>query len=138
MRRSQLLVAVILLWSFVACTPIGSGSAQHYSIDPLWQYAAGDYVRGGAAAAGDAVYVGSDDNALHAVSALSGDLFWRFETEDNVTSVPAVLEDRVIFGSWDGNVYCLDTKGAETCVYDCKYDPEAPHVRSFQPCQAAN
>ena len=35
-------------------------------------------------------------------------LRWVFEAGSGITGTPAVIGDRVIFGSWDGRVYALD------------------------------
>lgn len=44
---------------------------------------------GGPTAVGDTVYVGSDDSTLYALDAESGDLRWRFETQEAVRPVAA-------------------------------------------------
>jgi outer membrane protein assembly factor BamB len=72
-----------------------------------WSYRAGDYVRGVPAVSGQVVYVGADDNAMHAVDASTGNALWSYETADNVTSSLAVQGDTIFFGSWDGTVYAL-------------------------------
>src|SRR3990172_8642600 len=35
-------------------------------------------------------------------------LRWMFEAGSGITATPAVVGNRVIFGSWDGRVYALD------------------------------
>src|SRR5262249_4984962 len=39
----------------------------------------------------------------------TGKELWHFPTGDQVESTPAVAGDAVVFGSFDGKVYCLDT-----------------------------
>ena len=82
--------------------------ATEVSISFAWAYHAGDYVRGMPTVSDDVVYVGADDNALHAVNADTGESVWRYETADNITSSPVVFGDAIYFGSWDGAVYALD------------------------------
>jgi outer membrane protein assembly factor BamB len=70
------------------------------------------------------LYVGSGDGSLHAVRAASGEGVWRFVPESQVSTVSvggasvsekgkvradaAVDGERVIFGSFDGNLYAVD------------------------------
>ena len=78
----------------------GAGSpANKATISFAWAYRAGDYVRGNPTVSEDVVYVGADDNNLHAVNADTGESLWRYETADNVTSSPVVFGDAIYFGS---------------------------------------
>ena len=53
------------------------------------------------------LYVGSNDNKLHAIDA-NGSSKWTFTTGNWVDSTPAIGEDGTIyFGSWDNKVYAL-------------------------------
>src|SRR5438093_6606365 len=56
------------------------------------------------------VYFGSDDSYLYAVSALNGELRWKFRTGDVVYSSPAVVGGVVFVGSHDGYLYAVDGK----------------------------
>ena len=102
------LLACGVLAFLIACGR--ASSTAEVSISFAWSYHAGDYVRGIPAVGNGIVYIGADDNALHAVDADTGELIWRYETADNVTSSPAIYEDVVCFGSWDGSIYALDAK----------------------------
>ena len=53
------------------------------------------------------VFVGSSDRGLYALSAVSGETLWRFETDDAVYSEPLYdgVEDTLYFGSNDGALY---------------------------------
>lgn len=59
------------------------------------------------------VLAGSEDGSMYAFDldkmGRSAWLRWRFETWGGVNSSPAVLGNRVYFGSRDGRLYCLDT-----------------------------
>ncbi|GAG46241.1 unnamed protein product, partial [marine sediment metagenome] len=107
MMRSTLLIAFALLLILSACKSRPPVSGGPYEIAFLWEYAADDYVRSSPAVGGGTVYVGSDDNALHAIDAETGGQVWRYDTKDNITSGPLVVGETVCFGSWDGNVYAL-------------------------------
>jgi len=56
------------------------------------------------------VYFGSGDGSVYAVDARSGELRWRYKTEDVVHASPAVVDGKVYVGSWDTYFYALDSK----------------------------
>ncbi len=58
---------------------------------------------------GDALYFGSFDNCVYAVS-LNCKLLWKFETGDRVASSPAIYNGLVYIGSSDNNLYALNAK----------------------------
>src|SRR6266511_5277267 len=41
-------------------------------------------------------------------------LRWVFEAGSGITGTPAIVGERVIFGSWDGRVYALDRKSGKS------------------------
>jgi len=53
------------------------------------------------------IYFGASDKRLYALDG-RGLFLWSFLTGDNVATQPLVVNDLVIFGSEDGNVYALD------------------------------
>lgn len=58
-----------------------------------------------------AVYVGSEDQKLHAISVLDGSRRWTYETRGAV-STPVIGPDGVVyFGSTDARVYAVSAKG---------------------------
>lgn len=61
------------------------------------------------------VYFGSSsDDHLYCTDAKDGSLEWRFGTDGPLRYAPSVAGDRIVFGSDDGIVYCLDrTSGNE-------------------------
>ena len=107
MLKHRLWLAMAFLALAVACRGETPRGAEEYEIALLWEFAAGDYVRGGIAAGDSLVFFGSDDNAMHAVDAETGSALWSYETADNVTSRPAIEDGIICFGSWDGHVRAL-------------------------------
>jgi eukaryotic-like serine/threonine-protein kinase len=60
------------------------------------------------------VYFGCGDGHCYALDAATGQLKWKFATQDVVHSSPALADGLVYFGSWDSYFYALDaTTGAE-------------------------
>ena len=55
-----------------------------------------------------AVYFGSHDNHVYAISASDGKELWRFETGGVVAGKPLLLDRMVIAGSFDKRLYALD------------------------------
>jgi outer membrane protein assembly factor BamB len=66
-------------------------------------------VRGKSAVANGVIYVGSEDAAVYALDARTGQRHWRYETGDAITlSGPAAADGVVYIGSTDHNLYALD------------------------------
>ncbi len=57
--------------------------------------------------AGDSIYLGDEEGVFHAIDRKSGKGRWKFVTGGEIYSSAAVLEGRVIFGSYDNRLYCL-------------------------------
>jgi parallel beta-helix repeat protein len=74
----------------------------------LWNYTTGSSVESSPAVAGGRVYVGSDDNRVYCLDALTGAFVWSYATGGSVFSSPAVADGKVYVGSEDHRVYCLD------------------------------
>jgi len=121
---------------------VGSDDKSLYALDPVtgaekWKFATGGPVRSTPAAVNGTVYFGSYDGAFYAVNAADGKPRWKFETGgerkfaakglhgckprqqlmpdawDTYLSSPAVVGDRVYFGSGDGHIYALDAGGGQ-------------------------
>ena len=73
-----------------------------------WQYTTGDQIISTPAVANGVVYVGSFDNNVYALNALTGAKLWSYATGGPVYSSPAVANGVVYVGSDDQNVYALN------------------------------
>lgn len=57
------------------------------------------------------VYFGSSDHHIYALDSRDGSLRWRYKTEGLVHASPALSEDAILVGSFDGYFYCLEENG---------------------------
>ncbi|MDR2276111.1 MAG: PQQ-binding-like beta-propeller repeat protein [Sphingobacterium sp.] len=57
------------------------------------------------------VYFGSGDNHIYAVDGKTGKLSWKFLTGGIVHASPTLDKDRILIGSFDGYLYCLENNG---------------------------
>jgi len=62
---------------------------------------------------GGIVFFGSYDGYLYALNKITGELLWKFKTGGKVVSGVSFAENRIVFGSRDSYVYCLDVDGNE-------------------------
>jgi len=90
------------------------GSADHhaYALDAatgreLWRRRTENRVLSSVACWRNLVFVGSDDRSLHALSADKGEPQWRLATTGAVAN-PAVKDDLLAVGSFDGYLYLLE------------------------------
>lgn len=61
----------------------------------------------------DTIYLGDEDGVFHAIDRESGRGLWKFQTGGEIYSSAAVADDRIVFGSYDNNLYCLNKDGTE-------------------------
>jgi len=60
----------------------------------------------------EVVYWASFDSNLYALDARKGNLLWKFKAGSVIGhSAPAVYKNRIYFGCYDCNLYCISTKG---------------------------
>jgi outer membrane protein assembly factor BamB len=60
--------------------------------------------------AGNRIYVAQiDAHTVHAIDAAEGKVLWNYTTGGRVDSPPTIYQGRVLFGSADGYVYCLNS-----------------------------
>jgi eukaryotic-like serine/threonine-protein kinase len=83
-----------------------------------WRFHTHGAVNSSPAVLGNAVYVGSADGGLYAVTADAGKLRWRFKTGSRVASSPAVSGGVVYVESYDGYFYAVN---AATGKLDWKF-----------------
>ncbi|KAB2923169.1 MAG: PQQ-binding-like beta-propeller repeat protein [Bacteroidetes bacterium] len=59
-------------------------------------------------------YVGASDGVFRALDIRTGAVRWSYRSVGGfVECVPAVTDDRVVFGAWDEHLYCLDAQNGE-------------------------
>ena len=58
-----------------------------------------------------AVVFGSFDNSIYCLDAKTGNKLWQYETLDRINGTPAILDNEIIFGGCDTNVYVLSPTG---------------------------
>ncbi|MFT4840141.1 MAG: outer membrane protein assembly factor BamB [Planctomycetota bacterium] len=107
---------------------IGSTDNSVYAIDQVtgvkrWSYATQDMVEAPALVLDGRVYIGSSDGFLYALDAKTGKLAWKFETQDKILGGANWFtakngETRIVVGSYDANVYCLDDSGNKMWAYE--------------------
>lgn len=75
---------------------------------------------------GNTLYIGSGDEHVYALDALTGAKKWEFAALDVIHAAPAVVNGLVYVGSWDRNLYALDaTTGRERWRYTTGNDTES-------------
>ena len=72
---------------------------------------AGSYIPGSAAIVDNQAYLGHYDNQLVAIDLMGKKVIWKYEDKEHpgpFFSSPAVTKDRVVIGSRDGYMHCVD------------------------------
>lgn len=120
-----------IAWQFAARGPIGasacyadgrlfigSDDGQLYCLNasngrPLWSYQASASIWVAPACDGTHVYFGDRAGLFHAVDAATGKPAWTYRTEGMILTPASISEDggRIVLGSEDMHVYCLDPAG---------------------------
>ena len=105
--------AAVLAWPDSG-DPAGGGVANPSPAPPggvaptvLWTYPTGAPVTSRPALAGNAVYVGGQDGAVHAIDRTTGERLWRYPTDSPVTSSPQVRDGVVYAASQDGTLHAI-------------------------------
>src|SRR5713101_2860349 len=92
---------------------VGSMAAGLISLDLQtgklrWKYPVQDGIEESSPTVRDGiVYVGDLSGVLHAVNAQDGKSLWTLRTGAEIKSSPVVVGDRLLVGSYDGNLYCV-------------------------------
>ena len=73
-----------------------------------WQIELGGRIAQPVAADGKLFVASIDTHTVHALNAASGEKLWSYTAGGRVDSPPTVYKGRVLFGSADGWLYCLD------------------------------
>jgi outer membrane protein assembly factor BamB len=79
----------------------------------MWSYTTGGDVASSPAVANGVVFVGSYDDNVYALDAVTGALVWSYATGDMVVSSPAVADGMVYVGSYDHMVYAFGNPRSE-------------------------
>ena len=77
---------------------------------PTWTFQSGDQIVGGSAAvANGVVYIGSHDDTIYALDAMTGTKLWSYSTTGFgwFTDAPAVLDGVLYAKSYDHNLYAF-------------------------------
>lgn len=74
----------------------------------LWKVKTGGQVISSPTVSKGVVYIGSSDQSLYALDAVSGDIKWTYKTGGSINSTPLVAQEKVMFLSYDGYFYGLD------------------------------
>lgn len=65
----------------------------------------------------DSVYIGDEEGVFHGVDRATGKGRWKFEAGAEIANGVNVFGDRILFGSHDNNLYCLDSNGVKIWSY---------------------
>src|SRR5689334_18849187 len=92
---------------------VGSQTADLIALDLetgklRWKYHVQEGIEESSPAVRDGVVcVGDLGGTLHAVNAADGKGLWKLKTGAEVKSSPVIMDDRLLVGSYDGNLYCV-------------------------------
>lgn len=95
---------------------IGSGDGYIYCLNVIngelhWKIKTDHSVLGAVTIEKNIAYIGGSDHIFRAINIRTGKIVWQFkELEGAVVSKPLVYQGKVIFGSWDTNLYALNQK----------------------------
>lgn len=93
-----------------------------------WPFETDGALVGGVVASDDAVYFGSSDGNVYALS-FAGKELWTFETGDEVWSTPVLFQGVLYVTSLDGNLYALDPQtGDELWRFETEAGIASPPV----------
>ena len=67
---------------------------------------------------GELVLIGDEDGIFHAIDRATGKARWKHETLAEIISSAAIVNNRIIFGSYDATLYCLGMDGKEIWKFD--------------------
>lgn len=90
----------------------GDISTGGLSVEPRWKFKAEEEIRSTPAVGGGLVFVTAYDNNLYAVDQETGQLKWKYPTDDVIAASPSVSHDDnlVVFGSKDYSLYAVDIR----------------------------
>lgn len=98
----------------IYCLDIKSGNLiWHTEIDAHgWQISSPAYGAG-------AIYIGSTDGNLYALSASTGDVIWKLKTNASITSSPIFVSGKIYVVDGNGTLLCINKDGDVVWRYEC-------------------
>ncbi len=88
-----------------------------------WAFQAGGWIYGGAVFTPTRVFVGSQDDHLHALDRDTGKPVWQFATQKRIECAPTADDANVYVAACDGTVYAVGQKdGKKAWAYECDRD----------------
>lgn len=97
-------------WPTYRRDPARSGriqSAMPKQVKQAWQQDIGGKLTSLVSADGKVLVAAKDMHTVYALNADNGEMLWSYTAGGRVDSPPTIYQDRVLFGSADGYVYCL-------------------------------
>ena len=97
----------------------------------LWAFKSGKAgFKSAPTVAGDSIYLGDEAGVFHAIDRHSGKGRWSVPTGGEIYSAAAIVDGRVVFGSYDNHLYCLkESDGSLLWKYETQgYVHSAPAV----------
>ena len=94
----------------LGCTDGGIYAVDSRSGRPLWSVMAGKSVLGSPVIFDGKVFIGASDGTFRALNLENGAEVWKFDGVEGFVECRAFVDaGQVVFGAWDGRLYCLDT-----------------------------
>lgn len=87
-----------------------------------WKYKAGP-IKAPVAYREGMLFVGDEDGLFHCVDAAKGTKIWTFQTGNEISAGANFSGDKILVGSHDSHLYCLDQKGKETWKFKIEGGP---------------
>jgi len=91
--------------------PDFSINSKYNTVQPRWTFQSDANVIATPAMFDKYIVFGNQAGVIQAFKKDNGEKAWSFKTKGPIFSSPAVSNDKMVVGSADGNVYCLNTKG---------------------------
>ena len=85
-----------------------------------WKYTNKYDIPGGFTIHNDLIYSGNSNGDLIALKKSTGKEEWSYHAGGRIYSIPAVSDDKIIFTSTNGSVYCLSLKGKLVWTFKTK------------------
>lgn len=101
------------------------------TLKSAWQSQVGPRLTSPVVAGGKVFVASVDTHTVHALDAGSGKELWTFTAGGRVDSPPTIYKGRVLFGSADGYVYCLDASDG-VAAWRFRAAPTDQRLMSFE------